>query len=264
MNKVLIGITSWYRLSYTKECLEALELTDMPFDCVICDNGSPQDVVEYLKTWDGKVLDNGATFKVHFFDKNYGVGKVLNTVLDIRKPEQHFLKLDNDFIVPTKERIVHIPFLCIPKEKVRKDWLFGLVDVLENSNGSYSQVGLTPHSELDIKNNFVDENWNPKYYIETTTGNKYAIGKVPHLLGACSMYRADLLKNKRFSEERIYGFEDTLLSQTLRKHGEAIYLIDFIGKHIDLGQLEETKIIAETKTKSLRGQLTVPKFPGEL
>lgn len=265
MNKVLIGITTWDRLPFTIECLESLVLTEMPFDCIIGDNNSGPDTVEYLKTWDKKILPNGSTFKVNFLDKNYGTAKANNLAVGELKAGQHFMKLDNDFVVPTKERDDTVPFLRITSHMIRRDWLDGVVDVLENSGGMYSMVGLIPHGENDIKNNFVDEQGGWKYHHVTTTGKRYAIGPVPHLLGAASVYNGDyiLKDNLRFPETRIYGFDDVYFAGPLLKYGKAVYLLDYAGKHIDKCHLPEESRLRAIKDQSLRNKISVPKFPWE-
>jgi len=255
MNKILIGVTSFGRLPYTKKCLEALEATEHPLDCIIADNASPNpEVQEFLKQYDGKILSNGSTFKVLFLDKNYGVGKALNQILAHRKAGQHFMKLDNDTIMPS------IPVtVCginyIPEDKVNTKWLDEMLDCLENSVDQISCIGAL----LFDRNR---ETKAPAKIVTTTTGNSYVTEDFTssHINGACQLYKnttIDLLG--KFRENFIYGYEDSVMASRANEYGLGLAAEWLYITHIDQLNLgEDTDRILEIKKKSLSGELEVP------
>jgi len=257
MNKILIGVTSFGRLSYTKKCLEALEATTHPFDCIIADNCSPNpEVKEFLKQYDPKVLPNGSTFKVLFLDQNYGVGKALNKILLHRKPEQHFMKLDNDVVMPSKIFTDLPDHLQITEDQVNPRWLDEMLDFLENNeNNRFKSIAVYfyPRDRTTAA---------PLENIKTTTGNTYKIENPHnHMLGAGIMWHRDVMNElKTFAETHVYGYEDTKFSQASLRFGENAWAEWIYAKHIDqLDQGEDTDRILHIKNEALSGRLKVPK-----
>ena len=250
MNKLLICVTSFNRLPYTQLCLSALEnLENITFDCIISDNNSKQEVKDWLKQYDGKKLPNGSTFKVLFLDKNYGVGKALNKALALKQTDQHFMKLDNDTILPS----IEVPGK-ITKEDINKNCLFEMVDCLENSIEPVSCIGAL----LFDRNRSTKA---PAKIIETTTGNTYLTEDftTSHINGACQLYKNTVINSLcRFSEKFIYGYEDSTMARSANKFGLGLAAEWLLIKHIDDLQLPDALEILNIKKESLARRMQVP------
>lgn len=249
MNKLLIGITSYNRVEYTEKCLQALEACEnISFDVIIADNNSKPEVKEWLKQYDGKVLESGTTFKVLFLDKNYGVGKALNRVLEYRDPSQHFMKLDNDVVFPSINAYVDV---------LQPNCIFEMVDFLENNEGLRFKSVAGYFYDRDRKTHA------PIEQIKTSTGREYEIENPHgHMLGAVIMWHNSVMNIlKTFSEDFVYGYEDTKFSQASLQYGEnawARWLNPGI-KHIDRLNLDSSDEILNIKKESLSGRMKVPK-----
>lgn len=251
-NRLLVGITSFFRLPYTKLCLEHLSLCEnVQFDCIIADNNSSQEVKDYLKEWNGKVLPNGSTFRVLFLEKNFGVAKALNKILYYRMPEQHFMKLDNDVIFPTK-----VLDSRITESLVNKNCLSEMLDFVENNeNQRFKSIGVYFYDRDRATRA-------PIEFIKTTTGNTYEIEN-PNgpMLGACVLWHKDVMNRElKFDESFVYGYEDTQFSERSLKYGENAWA-RFLNPnciHCDELNLPESSNILDIKAKSLRRELAVP------
>lgn len=253
MSKLLIGITSYGRVDCTKRCLESLSNLDTTDDItiVIFDNGSKSEIQEYLKQWDNKEIGT-IRFHVMLSNINFGVGKALNQILKkYRTPDMNFLKLDNDTIFPT----IEVPGVLTP-DLINKKCLSQMLDFVDNNEGGRFKA---------IAAYFYDKNRStcaPIEFIKTTTGNTYEIENPKnHVCGFCSMWHKDVMNNlKEFSENYVYGFEDTEFSQRSLQFGEnawARWLNPNI-KHYDPQNLPESAEILDIKAKSLRGEIKVP------
>ena len=251
MNSVLIGITSFHRWQYTKLCLQALEnLENITFDCIVVDNNSNKETKDWLKQYDGKKLENGSTFKIIYNSVNLGVGKALNKVLRYKLEKQHFMKLDNDTILPS------IPWEdFITKDRVNKKCLYEMVDCLENSIEPIACLGAL----LFDRNRITKA---PQKIIKTTTGNTYLTENFSdsHINGACQLYKNTVInKLGKFKEDFIYGFEDSTMGRLANEFGLGLACEWLYIAHIDKLDLPESKEILEIKRKSLSRELKVPK-----
>lgn len=249
-NKVLIGVTSFNRLPYTKLCLQALEnLENITFDCVISDNNSNQETKDFLKQYENKILSNGSTFRVIYNPVNYGVGKALNQVLKYKFVEQHFMKLDNDTILPS---IGWEDF--ITPERINKNCLAQMVDCLENSTEPIACIGA-----LLFDRNRKDKA--PRKIIKTTTGNTYITENFSdsHINGACQLYK-NVVFNQilPFSENFVYGFEDSTMATKANRFGLGLAAEWLWIAHIDKLDLPESQQILKIKNDSLQRKLRVP------
>lgn len=96
---VNIGILSFNRLNYTKQCIEAIHRTkgSYPFKITVVDQGSTDGAIEYLKPLkESNLIDN-----LCLNPKNVGVAKGANAAWTKEPNAKYFLKLDND-MVPQK------------------------------------------------------------------------------------------------------------------------------------------------------------------
>lgn len=100
-----IGILSYNRLNYTKQCIEAIIKTqfvargEYNFKITVVDNGSTDGSVEYLK----EQFKYGIINNLCLNPKNVGVAKGANACWTKEPDASFFLKLDNDMI-PQKDR----------------------------------------------------------------------------------------------------------------------------------------------------------------
>jgi GT2 family glycosyltransferase len=96
-----IGILSYNRLNYTRQCIEAihktLEHNQYPFKITVVDNGSTDGSKEYLQ----ELKHNGIIDNLCINPKNVGVAKGANACWTKEPDAAFFMKLDND-MVPQK------------------------------------------------------------------------------------------------------------------------------------------------------------------
>jgi GT2 family glycosyltransferase len=93
-----IGILSYNRLNYTKQCIEAIHETlknnQYPFKITVVDNGSTDGSVEYLKN----LYRYDRIQNLCLNPKNVGVAKGANACWTKEPDAMFFLKLDNDMV----------------------------------------------------------------------------------------------------------------------------------------------------------------------
>jgi GT2 family glycosyltransferase len=91
-----IGILSFNRLNYTKQCIEAIYKTkgSYPFKLTVVDNGSTDGAVDYLK----ELKSQGLIDNLCLNPKNVGVAKGANSCWTKEPTAKYFLKLDNDMV----------------------------------------------------------------------------------------------------------------------------------------------------------------------
>jgi len=238
MNKVLICITSYNRQPYTKQCLEALfNYTNEPFDLVIVDNGSAQPSLELLKNFEDRKYGNGSTSRVIYNKVNLGVAKALNIGMRLRQPGQHFMKLDNDMVLPNDH----------------ESWLTEMIDITENSRRDLDNIKLVALSPFDP--NRLDHF--PRRLITLTNGHEYEIeDPMPYAcLGAGKFVNSEVIDriggyNETFG---LYGFEDTDYgTRAIRVGYKNIYHYKVNAKHIDAENLPESQDLRALKSNALR------------
>jgi GT2 family glycosyltransferase len=192
MNKVLICTLSFNRAPYTKRFLETFfAATKEPVDLVIVEQGSCQPARDLCKMVDGKITENGSTIKVIWNSANIGIPKALNQALALRKPEQHFMKIDNDVIFP----------LGYP------EWLSHMVEIVENlpDKDPVKILGLSPFNHDRPRS----ERGNIRP-IKLKNGNQYEIEFWVHPLLEMALFISRDIVNKvgNFNEKGLmYGYE---------------------------------------------------------
>jgi GT2 family glycosyltransferase len=252
MSFPLIIVTTYNRLAYTRRCLEALRLTMSSFRCVIVDNGSRQDTVDYLKPWNGAETPAGGRFEVVFLDTNYGVGKALNVAMKTRQRGQHVMKLDNDMIVPTVPNRLN-------EGKTDDRWLERTLDLLENNMENLTHIGFNSYGENFMTAHRHEFTWE---YLRTTTGNSYSVmyylGKT--VLGAGVIYTSDVIDEiGLFCEDTVYGWEDNKYSNKAHRFGRGVYLLDVAAEHIGVtNPPEDDANMKMIKKESLAGLMKPP------
>mgnify|MGYP001275461372 CR=1 FL=1 len=140
MNRILIATLSFNRQPYTKRFIESLfNGTNEPFDLVIIEQGSAKPAKDFCKYLEGKKTENGSNIRVIWNEENVGIPIALNQALSLRQPSQHFMKIDNDVIIPNDYH----------------DWLSNMIEIVENhrEKDPIKIIGLSPY-EYDRKNHF--------------------------------------------------------------------------------------------------------------
>lgn len=93
---VNIGVLSFNRLNYTRQCIESIHATkgSYPFKITVVEQGSTDGSVEYLKQLKAdKLIDN-----LCLNPKNVGVARGANACWTKEPDAKFFLKLDNDMV----------------------------------------------------------------------------------------------------------------------------------------------------------------------
>lgn len=116
-----IGILSYNRLNYTKQCIEAIHKTkgEYPFKITVVENGSTDGSVEYLKELKTQNLIDNLCLN----PKNVGVARGANCCWTKEPSAKYFLKLDNDMVAQ--------------KDK----WLDELIDAMKNCHKQIATLG---------------------------------------------------------------------------------------------------------------------------
>jgi GT2 family glycosyltransferase len=129
MSKVMIVCLLFNRQPFTKLCLENLfNYTSEPFDLFLWDNGSEKPTLDLLDKLEGLKFVNGSTITVIRNKVNLGISDSEAKLQKFRKPGQHFMKLDNDVIVP--------------KDSM---WLTTLCEIMDNNTEGIKVVGYPMH-----------------------------------------------------------------------------------------------------------------------
>lgn len=196
MNRILIGMLTYNRLSFTKKSLNSLfNNTNEPFDLTILDNGSEDETQVYLLDFLKSDLVVNSKNNVTLILKydNIGVAKGMNTILSLRKPEQYFMKLDNDMVFD---------------ENTDKKWLTRILDFFDKDmrikvNNEDFQIG-----SICLKPFALLKEFEQKIQIEDFLFEFNPEG----VLGCSTIYnKRSLEKIGKFTDDLgLYGYEDSL------------------------------------------------------
>ena len=236
MNKVLVAVLSWNRQPFTKRFLETFfNGTKEPVDMVIVEQGSAEPAKKLCKSIDGKITENGSTIKVIWNANNVGIPKGLNQAMSLKKPEQHFMKIDNDVIIPS----------------TYPDWLTHMVDIIENTTEKDNMkiLGLSPFSP---KRPFSERfNLRP---VTLKNGHIYNIEQVPHNLLEMGILIANSIVAKvgPFNNNGLmYGYEGVWYQS--RATCSKAYFYTCEALHADSLQLLESNTHQSLKAQMLKG-----------
>ena len=126
----MICCLTFNRQPFTKLCLENLfNGTNEPFDLFLWDNGSEKPTLDLLDKLEGLKFKNGTTITIIRNKVNFGISDSQAALQKFRKAGQHFIKLDNDVIVP--------------KDPM---WLTTLCEILDHNTVGFQVVGYPQHS----------------------------------------------------------------------------------------------------------------------
>ena len=192
MNRVLACTMSFNRQPFTKRMLETFfEGTNEPIDLIIIEQGSGEPAKNLCKVLDNKMTENGSTIRVLWNQQNVGIPLALNQALGLRDKNQHFLKIDNDVIIPND---------C-------KHWLTAMIDIVENhpDNDPMEILGLSPFDWNRPRN----ERGHIRP-IKLKNGNVYEIEQASHSLLEMGLFISAKIVNKvgNFNSRGLkYGYE---------------------------------------------------------
>lgn len=195
MSIVNIVIVTFNRLSYTKECLNALEKVDAgyPFYVTIVDNGSDDGTINYLEERNTKF--SFATRRFHF-GENKGIPYAFNYGW-WDGPKDYYLKLDNDMVVR------------------REGWLAKLVEAAD----TIKQGGVFAYNVEQIS-----------YHLENVNGLLVRPKPRGNLGGACHLIPKRIFEEFGYwyqPKPQLYGQEDFEYSMRVRAKGySCIYMED--------------------------------------
>lgn len=223
--KLLIGMLTYNRLEMTKKCLESLYAnTDKEdFELIIWDNGSTDGTKEWLLT-DTEVHDKA---KIILNEENIGVGAAINKILGYRKPEQHFMKLDNDIVF---------------KEGTNKNWIKEINKIFSTNLVVKSSEGDKKIGSICLKPFSLDSEGNEKALLPNYMKiefPEYNFEFNPEGTNGCStIFRDEVLNElKKFNHYSKYGYEDCMFSVRMQLIGYLSLFNSDIARvfHIDPG-----------------------------
>ena len=119
-----VGIITYGRLAYTKQCIDAIWNTagDYPFKIVVVNNFHPTENAEN-EEWLKEQFSVGRIHDLCLMGKNVGVAKAANTAWQRYPQNKYYLKLDNDMVAR------------------KKGWLDDLVMVFESNIKGLGSLG---------------------------------------------------------------------------------------------------------------------------
>lgn len=235
MNKVLICTLSYNRQPYTKRFIEGLfNNTNEPFDLVIVEQGSAEPAKNFVKFLDGKKTENGSNIRVIYNEGNVGIPLALNQALKLRNPSQHFMKIDNDVILPSGY----------------ENWLTDMIEIIENCRDKdpIKIIGLSPYN-FDRKDHY------PRRHTYLTNGKAFEIedpGQIGILEMGVLISEHVLNRTGEFdSKGLMYGYEGAAYwkKTTCKK----VYFHNYKAIHGDSLDLLESNGHQELKKKLLSG-----------
>lgn len=231
--KLLIGMLSYNRLDFTKKVIESLykNTDENDFELIIYDNGSNDGTPEYLDKLSKDFFNNYENRKITTIQSpvNVGVAGGLNRILEHRDSKQHFMKLDNDIIF---------------KEGTDRDWVKKIKEIFDTN------IIIKSAENIDCKIGAVcvkPYTWNEVEQKETNLIQEYPEHKVGKwtfqynpegVLGCSTVFRKEVFDFfKKFDEDFIYGYEESLMHVQMIKNGFLSFFNNNIARvyHIDPG-----------------------------
>jgi len=192
MNKIFITSVLFNRQPYTKLFIESLlNNTDEPFDLLLWDNGSGTPTQILLDKIEKLKFNNGTQITIIRNPINEGIGTAISKIQKFRKREQHFMKIDNDILVP--ENI---------------NWLTELIEIIESKENNISCVGYPQHIEQSFY-----EMFSPRKIF--ANNKEYIIYDSPSVLGTCFIGHANIYNEFNYVPcEKKYGEGDDMQLHT--------------------------------------------------
>jgi glycosyltransferase involved in cell wall biosynthesis len=184
--KPLLSVISYNRKEETRQTLKSLWDTGAfgEAEVFVFDNGSIDGTAEMLQG----LVDDGLLPEADLFcsPRNIGCPRALNVILQaVRRPGQHFVKVDNDVVLETK------------------GWVSKLVDFLDQ------------HEHVAMASAWYDELADESQRDRIKARRDGWIEAFP-IVGHCVIHRGDFLDRTGYFDvlapDHLYGFEDTLMA----------------------------------------------------
>jgi len=131
--KIGLGIATYNRLDYLKQCLDSVKDNPYLSHLVISDDGSTDDTLEWLQASDYKILGDG---------KNHGVAHSKNLIIKelLDKECDYIFIMENDILV--KDPKVFMNYISYGMRKGLQHLNFGLHGNLNVGKGFLNREGI--------------------------------------------------------------------------------------------------------------------------
>ncbi|MDE1170029.1 MAG: glycosyltransferase family 2 protein [Verrucomicrobium sp.] len=206
--KVNIGVVTYNRLDFTRQCLEALRVvTRHPFVLTVVDNASSDGTPEYLLS----LKEQGLVDELLLLPENVGVARAANLAWQAVPDAAFYVKLDNDIVLQKPEWLgdlvaASLAFPAVPMWGYNFEADTGIFPVTREQGHAYRTL---PEGRL-------------------------------HLGGACVLVPAGAAETFGMwcEDYGLYGEEDTDFGWRIRCAGlQSYYLEDeFVGLHLPAGR----------------------------
>lgn len=219
MKKLTIGIVTWNSADLLMDCLNSIKqnLTQIPYDIVVTDNGSVDNTSEMIRNHFSDILYIRNT-------RNEGVAKARNKCL-LNANTKYVVLLDVDTIIHANAIETLMAFMdkhpqvgiCGPK--------------LMNPDGTLQLSCRTFQTPLTVlfRGTFLSKKFPNSSILKNhlmTDWNHDAARPVDWLLGACHMIRAEVIQSIGMLDEKfMYLYEDVEYCWRARNFGWEIFYV---------------------------------------
>ena len=204
------------RTEYTKRTLQSLLSTVNPLKhrIHVVDNASCAATKRVLRDFEPDIT-------IHTNGQNLGTAKAVNKAWQLRKPNEHCVKMDNDVVI------------------YKKDWC----DDLERAIALDPSIGIVGLKRKDCweEPNRTDYYKSSLEMLPHVAGEPWVVvERVNHVMGTCQMFNSALLdKIGYLYQPRLYGFDDSLAAIRCQVAGfYSCFLPHIEIDHIDKGETE--------------------------
>jgi GT2 family glycosyltransferase len=232
------------RTEYTRRTLSSLYQTvDNAFHrIIVVDNASCEETKAVLNHH----VHLGLINKLITLDENVGTAKAINKAWQLRKPNEHCIKMDNDVVI-------------------HQD---GWADDMEKAITLDPNIGIVGLKRKDCweNPNRTDFYKSEMHLLGGGSHRWLPIEKVNHVMGTCQMFNSALLdKIGYLYQPRLYGFDDSLAAVRCQVAGfYSCFLPHIEIDHIDTGETpyqkwkenhagEDMRIFNELKNAYING-----------
>ena len=209
MNKTLVIIPHYNKLSLLKECVKYLDCQNYDnFDVIIIDNGSTDGSTEFIY----ELSDKNERYHNILFNENMGFAYAVNKGLkySIDNEYDYSLLLNNDAYI-------------------KSDFVENIVDTIENKKHAFAVSSLMlSYKNPDTIDSFGDYytilGWPYQGHVGLNINEIEYDEEVFSACGGASIYKNSVLKKIGFFDEKFFAYlEDIDISYRAKLHGFSIY-----------------------------------------
>ena len=232
------------RTKYTERTLSSLYQTvdSALHRVIVVDNASCEETKAVL----GHYVHLGLIDKLITLDENVGTAKAINKAWQLRQPNEHCIKMDNDVVIHSE----------------------GWADDMEKAIALDPTIGIVGLKRKDCweNPNRTDFYKSEMHLLGGGNHRWLPIEKVNHVMGTCQMFNSALLdKIGYLYQPRLYGFDDSLAAVRCQVAGfYSCFLPHIEIDHIDTGETpyqkwkenhagEDMRIFNELKNAYING-----------